>query len=420
MTVYPLNPGPSWNVPRVQAPGCLGLLPQYEIEWWYYTGVVEAGDERFSVQVSVDRLGAGPLGLSFGLLALGRGLDDSYRISVGYGVGVWDDVPDPIGLSLATVNDDTFALSFSPVVGDTRVRVRYTGGTPVGTIGSTYLLEASGADPSGSFAITVPLTDRRGLVLEGISGYVGPGTPGTGPVGHGAATYEFAQPRLEIGSGSLTLGERTYELTGGMLWLDRQVMTNSDVAASRPPVDPARPDLAIEQQELYRGDWMGIMLDGGVTLVLATFWQPPCPPAFPLQWITGTLVGRPPLGGFGTVYAPTDPAALNGGYGLLGARVDSTSFDFDMNVLDYAHPAESPHWMSPNSKKTYCTAWAIRFDKRVQAMGVPGEIFVRAVTSGCENAVAGQSFWEGGAVVYADSACERRIGVAAVEQMGFD
>jgi hypothetical protein len=191
MFAYPLNPGPSWNVPRVSAPSCLGLLAQYEIEWWYYTGVVESGDERFSVQLSIDRIGSGALGVSYALFALARASDDRYVQSIAYAVGVTEDPAASSGLVLAPVNDATFSLDFTPLIGTTVAHVRYTGGgSPVGMTGSTYALEASGTDDaSNPLSVELSLADERGLVLEGESGYVGPGMPGTGPIGGGAATY---------------------------------------------------------------------------------------------------------------------------------------------------------------------------------------------------------------------------------------
>jgi hypothetical protein len=291
---------------------------------------------------------------------------------------------------------------------------------PVGTVGSTYRIDAGGTDRDGNaVATTVFVTDQRGLVLEGESGYVGPGMAGGGgEVGSGAATYEFAQPRLAITGGSVTLGATTHELTGGTLWLDRQVLSNPRAGATRVPVDPARPDVTVPRIELYCGDWMAITLDGGLTMVLASFWQP-ASPAHPEQWITGTKVGSPPRGAFGTVYfAPAE--TLDGGIGLLGAPLDAESFDFDINILGYENPPESPHWTSPYSNITYANAWVIDFGARPVAVGVPSRLYLRALVRGTENVMAMSYYWEGAADVYADAAFEQRVGTAFVEQMGFN
>lgn len=420
MYTYPTNPGPSWNIPRISAPQCLGLLPQYEVEWWYYAGIAEAAGERFSVQLSIDRFGTGAFGVSIALIGIGTQSNDAYSLTTGYGLGVWQDVPDPIGLSVARVTDDRYDLSFAEALTATRIHAVYTGGAPVGTIGSTYRMDASGTDRDGNaVATTLWLKDQRGLVLEGQSGYVGPGMAGGGgEVGEGAATYEFAQPRLAITGGSITLGSTAHELTGGALWLDRQVLTNPHDGAKRAPVDPARLHLAVSQNQLYCGDWMAITLDAGLTMVLATFWQP-ASPEHPAQWITGTKVGITPRGAFGAVYFPPGET-LDGAIGLLGARLDAQSWDFDVNLLGYENPPESPHWTSPQSNTTYATAWVLDFGASAVAVGVPPRLFLRALVRGTENLMATNYYWEGAADVYADSAFEQRVGSAFVEQMGFN
>ena len=183
----------------------------------------------------------------------------------------------------------------------------YTGGEsgdPVGTPGAPYALHASGFDSdAAAFSADFVLTNQRGLVLEGQSGYVGPGMPGSVTLGNGLSTYEFAEPLLNVESGTIVLGETSYDITGGNLWLDRQVITPpqpaTQPAASLPASDVAAVSGALSQSAavhpLYCGDWMSIKLDDGPTVVLAAFWQPAAPGK--KQWITGTVVGLPPLGG---------------------------------------------------------------------------------------------------------------------------
>ncbi len=184
------------------------------------------------------------------------------------------------------------------------------------------------------------------------------------------------------------------------------------------PVDPARPDQAFAgKQPLYRGSWMGIALDSGVTLVLATFWQPPEPGA--KQWITGSAVGRPPFGGFGTVYLPLggDRLGRNGGEPIQGAG-RSGAWDFDINLLEPG--PQSPHWWSETSEHTYSTAWRLTLHPRLEALGVPSTLVLRAVVDGCENLLPDRSnaFWEGAATV--QTADGRPVGHAFVVQMGYN
>src|SRR6185436_15333724 len=162
-------------------------------------------------------------------------------------------------------------------------------------------------------------------------------------------------------------------------------------------------------------------LDGGACLALAVFWQPPEPGC--KQWVTGTLVGRPPVGGFGTVYLPVDGsfAARNGGQPIEVADEHATH-DFDVNILFPDEREASPHWESTVSGHTYSTGWWIRFDPRLAALGVPENLYLRAVVDGCENLLpdAHNAFWEGAANVYDSAERGMLLGHAFVEQMGFD
>ncbi|HEX5724175.1 MAG TPA: hypothetical protein VFX98_01845 [Longimicrobiaceae bacterium] len=235
-------------------------------------------------------------------------------------------------------------------------------------------------------------------------------------------SYEFAQPRLEITSGTVEAGGRVHALAGGWLWCDRQVLTDSTTPPAQ-EIDRARPDraLAATTSALYRGCWLGLALDGGLCLALAVFWQPPAKNG-DKQWVTGTLVGRPPRGGFGTAYFPLDGsfASRNGGRPLKGADLHGTH-DFDLNILVPDEPEESPHWVSPVSYQTYATGWQLRFDPLLALeLGLPETLYLRAMVDGCEN-LLGNAFWEGAANVYADvEGREEPIGRAFVEQMGFN
>ncbi|HEV2642011.1 MAG TPA: hypothetical protein VGT98_04870 [Candidatus Elarobacter sp.] len=434
----PRNPGPSWSIPPVSAPACLGLLDEFQTEWWYYVGVVESADEQFTIQIEVLRENLGtpgfPIEAVVGYAGIGTRSDDRYVSALGVGLGVSTDPGSAQGLTIAPVTDYAYDLNFADLLGITHVRATYTGGAggaPVGTPGAPYTVHASGIDSDGdTFSADFDLTNQRGLVLEGQSGYVGPGMPGSATLGGGLSSYEFAEPLLNVESGTIVLGDRSYSITAGNLWLDRQVITPPQPATppptAPPPSDAAAISSALSQSTagtpLYCGDWISIKLDGGPTVVLAAFWQPA---AGAKQWITGTAVKRPPLGGFGTVYFPPDAMSLNGGRGLIGAHVaahhvGSDGVDFDINILDPHHPDHSPHWQSAASGYTYATAWAISFDKRLSELGVPAAMYLRLLVGGCEVDMLGNFFSEGAAYIYADEAMTQRIGTAYVEQMGFN
>jgi len=423
----PLNPGPSWNVPRIALPGCMGVLRQYQTEWWYYVGrAFTGGGEEFSLQFEFLRTAlfgevlelqavAGPVGI--GVRSTGE-----FVWAPGYGFGVAEHAGPLHSLTVLPATDTQYALDFRPLpfLGS-RLGVRYTGGAPVAAVGSTYRLQASGEYAGAPFSVDLCFTDRRGLVMEGSSGFVGPGII-SGGTGLGVGSYEFAQPRLEITGGTLELGGVAHTLAGGTLWCDRQVLNNPTPSAAG-TIDRMRPDRALAQagSPLYRGCWLGVTLDNGVSLALAVFWQPPL--GGEKQWVTGTKVGRPPIGGFGTVYLPVGGsfAGRNGGQPIEGADEHGTH-DFDLNLLEPDRRYDSPHWESGASGHTYSTGWWLTFDPRLAALGVPENLFLRALVDGCENLLpdAGNAFWEGAANIYASRDGGEPTGHAFVEQMGFD
>jgi len=422
----PVDPGPSWNVPRISLPGCMGVLREYQTEWWYYVGsAFTAEGEELSLQFEFLRaalLGqvlelqavAGPVGI--GVRSTGE-----FVWAPGYGFGVAEHSGLFHSLTVLPATDTQYALDLRPLIGS-RLSVRWTGGAPVATVGSTYQLQASGEHAGAPFSVDLRFVDRRGLVMEGSSGYVGPGII-SGGTGLAPGSYEFAQPRLEITSGTVEVGGTVHTLAGGTLWCDRQALTNP----TPPPAhqaDRTRPERALAAagpSELYRGCWLGLMLDNGVCMALAVFWQPPLPGQ--KQWMTGTKVGRPPVGGFGTVYLPVGGsfAGRNGGQPIEGAD-EHAVHDFDVDLLDPDRRYDSPHWESPVSGHTYTTGWWLTFHPRLRELGVPENLYLRVVVDGCENLLPDKdnAFWEGAANVYASRECGEVIGRAFVEQMGFD
>jgi hypothetical protein len=303
-------------------------------------------------------------------------------------------------------------------------------GAPVGTPGSRYTLAVqgrgyvTGADsahtqPAG-YSVDLALADRRGTVMEGLSGYVGPAMFRNDDIG--LASYECAQPVLHIERGGITIDGRPHAITGGTLWLDRQMIAKAaSDGGSTTSVSAALRGQTPAPRELYLGDWIAVTLDDGLSLALALFWQPSDP-----QWITGTAVGRPPKQGFGNLYLPVrgDAPQGNGGLALTPrtAMSGDDDWDFDLNLLDPETPGTSPHWTSPASGKTYATAWRIDFSPRAQRHGVPPVVYLHTVSDNCEiiPATPSGAFFEGAALACADREGRRRIGQAFVEQMGFN
>lgn len=460
----PVYSGPSWNVPRVSLPGLFGLQPQYAQEWWYYVGTAHTTDgQTFGLQIQIARLGTGALQLGVGITGIGwRDAEGShYLSSQGFGLGAASSGYGAPSLVVPPVGDQAYSASLVPLLelkmpfedlrfsgprdGRPGWKFNYladaSAGRPVGEVGSCYAIAAQGvgyvtratgpSDPRTSeYSIALTVIDRRGTVMEGFSGYVGP-QMFVGDDRRGLTSYECAQPHLAIQKGgTLTLGGQAHTIEGGSLWLDRQLVAPAE-SATAPSAAPRSAEQLRQwltrttpsPKPLYVGDWMSLVLNDGHAIALAEFWEPAT-----MQWITGTKVGKPPKGGFANLYFPVDGTTpqLNGGIGLR-PRTSSTEkdedWDFDVNILDPVAAEHSPHWYSPASKKTYATAWQIDFSDRVTAHGIPNTLYVFAISDNCEILVPGNpklAFFEGAARVYADKEQTKLLGYAFVEQMGFN
>ncbi|HEX5182059.1 MAG TPA: hypothetical protein VFW19_02790 [Allosphingosinicella sp.] len=461
----PIDPGPSWTVPRVSLPGLFGMQRCYGQEWYYYVGILAAEDgPLFGLQLEIARFDAG-IQIGLGLTGIGW-RDESgqslYLSGEGIGFGASTSRWMPAAEVVPPVSDRAFSARFRPLIevvgrspelkrgikwnlpllGPSRgwrfdYDARASRGARLGMPGSRYALSAEGrgliaaADTAATrparYGMALDLVDDRGTVMEGHSGYVGSGMFADGGVG--LDSYECAQPVLRVSGGTLTIDGAERRIAGGTLWLDRQLIARAAPGSASGDQAAARRRGALRAalrgelpgaQPLYVGDWIGLTLDDGRSLALAEFWQKSTP-----QWITGTGVGKPPRHGFGNLYFPRDLDApqANGGLALKARTAEvSDDWDFDLNLLDPRDPGASPHWTSPASNKTYATAWRIDFAPRAQRAGLPPTLYLRALSDNCEiiPSTADAAFFEGAALVYADRDFRRRLGQAFVEQMGFN
>jgi hypothetical protein len=463
----PLNPGGSWNVPRVSLPGLFGIQPQFATEWWYYVGTVyAAAGKAFSLQIEILRASEDGIQIGSGITGIGwkDNGESNFVFGLGFGFGAAENLLVLQSLLIPPVADDAFSASVVPlleVVGrsanlldDLQINLPFPGGwdgwkfnyvkdasgrNPLGAVGSVYSISAHGrgykttAHGAGTakseYRLALTVTDQRGMVMEGVSGYVGSnmGLPGDSDA---PASYECAQPFLKIQSGgSLIIDGEAHLITAGYLWLDRQLIAAQQSASSKVAAAPRDAaglkafliEKAQAPKSLYCGDWMGFVFENGLTMTLVEFWQPQT--GSDKQWITGTKVGKPPKQGFGNLYYKT-----GGGPGQNGGRplrprlkLDSKDWDYDVNILDPEKPEASPHWTSPLSKHTYATAWQIDFAPHLRDDGLPGTAYVYAVSDNCENLVPlTGGYFEGAALVYADKDKKQLLGHVFVEQMGFN
>ena len=428
--IYPyhwpvINPGNSWAVPRIAMPQFFSIQWDYAIDSWYYIGhcIDDAGDS-YSFNLIVGRRalrGRNPVPqMAYLSLGVGSHAAQKYYASFGYGLDVSDDATRPAALILPPVTDFSFDILFTPLVSDTKARIRYTGGAPVGIEGATYRIDCAGTSESrDALSLGIDLKDERGTRLEGASGCVEP----PNETDKGVFTYEVAQPRLTITGGTLAIGDRKVKLVGGNLWHDRQAYTLSPYGGGFLPGGGASTEELVKQAStatLYRGMWIALTLDNGVSMLVTPQWGEVTEKG--QQWISGRAVNRPPAGGYGNLFLPPNVDRYNGGALLSGGDADGNDWDFDVNIFDPKNPSDSPHWQSRvDNHNVYGTKWAITFSDRLAHWNVPKEIFVVALVESCENSLAGSSrFWEGAARLYADRACTQPIGYGFVEQMGYN
>jgi len=460
----PQNVGSSWNVPRVSLPNLFAIQSLFQTEWWYYVGTVysDAG-VPFSVQVQLLRATITPsLSVSAAFTGIGcnRQGQSQYMFGQCYGLGASENGPGASlgnALVIPPVSDNNFTATFSPLIAVTgqssdplqdfqltsnsQFSFSYTGNSILGCMGSTYALNGNGSGYSTTagevattpmnYAFSFEVMDQRGTVMEGVSGYVGPDMFSKNSNPDAPPSYECAQPLLQVAGGTISLGDSTHTIKTGSLWMDRQMVAAAGNSYSDSPV--GTPNNAADfkrllatgsvgAKPLYRGDWMAVTLNNGISMALAEFWQPSNP-----QWITGTRVNLPPENGFGNLYFKIDNYSTpisNGGMHLK-PRLSLTStedWDFDINILEPENSADSPHWQSPITQHTYASAWEIEFSPNVQQYNVPAKLYVFALCENSENVLPMQmnAYFEGAALAYADKERTQLVGHVFVEQMGFN
>ena len=248
-------------------------------------------------------------------------------------------------------DNSTYEISFENT--NHRTKFKYIGDASddkdypgyAGLLNAKYHLYSKGIDlyngNKDALELNIFVHDKRGTVYEGANGNVG-------------NSHELAQPRLRLlpeGS-TIKIGNNPkIKLKSGNLWLDRQMLLKPRRSGS-----------------LYTGNWMGLFLNDGKSFSIAVFWNP-CKP----QWQVGSMLDKKPRFSFGTLYHRYNKAIKtlsmpNGGRYLRGYGNDkiypviNDTIDFDVNVLKPADLHNSPHWQSPRSNNTYCTAWQILFN----------------------------------------------------------
>ena len=262
----------------------------------------------------------------------------------------------------------------------------------LGLSGATYQLDM--ADKTHGVAASFMLQDDFGMVLEGGSGAF--------HKAGGENSFEFAMPSLTIkyGGGTITMNGETATLAGGNLWLDRQTIGGPSGQGFATSLLPR----SVKSKPLYTGNWLAVNMNDTTVYNLVFFWPPQ-----PEQWKVGSELHPPvnPIYKIGIEYPPCPQShpPVNG-VNVLGQD------DFDLNILKPHDTSQSPHWKSPMSNNTYCSAWQLKIKDKVYTM--------TAWVRGSEVDL-GTYFFEGAASIWEiDGGIEVEVGRAFVEQMGYN
>jgi predicted secreted hydrolase len=201
--------------------------PDYKIEWWYYTGNVDAGDRsRFGYQLTFFRVGVDPVPASRSLWA----------------------VRDLFTTHLALSDIDGHRYRFSD-------RLNRAGPDWAGAATDTYRVwnedwQAT-IDPDGrhhlqaagpGFGLDLHLTQNRPVVLHGDHGYSQKGSAA------GNASYYYSLTRMPT-TGTITIDGRAVPVTG-QSWMDHEFGTS------------------VLEQGQSGWDWFSIQLDDGRDLMI--------------------------------------------------------------------------------------------------------------------------------------------------------
>jgi predicted secreted hydrolase len=208
-----------------------GPHPEYQTEWWYYTGNLSGnGGQRFGYQLTFFRRAAAPLG--------GTAPRES----------AW--AASQIYMAHFTVTDvsaQTFhaferfergAVGLSGAQGEPGYQV-WLHDWEVEQVGENqYRLKAQEKD----ILLDLLLTDEKGNVLQGRQGF-----SQKGPEAGNASLY-YSQPRL-ASEGTLRIGEKE-TMVRGYSWLDREISTS-----------------ALSDGQVG-WDWFALQLDDGTELMI--------------------------------------------------------------------------------------------------------------------------------------------------------
>ncbi|HEX9013594.1 MAG TPA: lipocalin-like domain-containing protein [Anaerolineaceae bacterium] len=212
-------------------PADFGPHPDYQTEWWYYTGNLDAEDGRhFGYQLTIFRRGLTPPDRQ-AVRQSDWGTNQVYMAHLA--------VTDVAGKSFHSYERfERGAAGLAGAQSAPTFKVWLDSWSVAQSADKTYLLSAS----QDGFTLDLQLKDLKGPVLEGDQGY---SRKGSQP---GEASYYFSQSRLET-HGSLTAGGQKLSVSG-LSWMDHEFSTS------------------LLGSSLAGWDWFALQLSDGSELML--------------------------------------------------------------------------------------------------------------------------------------------------------
>lgn len=401
------NTGYPWSIPRISLPDCLGLLLQYQLEWWFYVGYLKDQDGTYySVEFTVIRTGIGsPLFqvINGGIKVGSYNENDKnmnknpFKTTDSYGLGASQ--IQGSSLYIPRVTDTVYQLEFKPNIGDGKdyFNVQTKKGV-VGQPGTIYTILSKGQDYSFQFDIQ----DLFGGRMEGTNGFIG-------EIGGTNSSYEYCFPwNTVLPGGSIDFQGKKTTIKEGWIWLDRQVITYKDGEGPLKNLTQdsvkKNPKTVPKQYTLYTGNWIACVLpETNTSFYVACGW--PEVDKKGEQWKVGSELGIPEKWKIGAVWGP--PGSIPQG--------ENIGDNFSLNIKDSSKPEKSPHWKSNVTGNTYCSAWKLTLNKTYN--GIPNTLYFEYFRQDCETVpITGAAFMECAAKVYDSNM--KQIGWGWVEQMG--
>ena len=199
------------DIREFKFPQDYGAHPEYQTEWWYYTGnLATADDRRFGFQLALFRRAITPTmaerssewasnQVYFGDFAVTNVADNQFYASNRFSRGA-------AGLSGTSI-DPTF-----------HVWIEDWSVTALDTDATQLHIKAQGETAQGTYAINFTTTRSKPLVFHGDHGLSRKNAEA------GNASYYFSQPRLTT-EGTITINGQAYAVKGES-WMDQEFSTS--------------------------------------------------------------------------------------------------------------------------------------------------------------------------------------------------